>query len=78
MKTIHHVVDMDATADRVWAALTDLTALAGWWSTKVEEDGGSGVGSRLNWTFAGDFNPGHGDHRDQGGDRGRVAVCLRP
>ena len=57
MKTIHHVVDMDAQPDRVWAALTDLTDLAGWWSTKVEETGGSGVGSRLNWTFAGDFNP---------------------
>ena len=57
MKTIHHVVDIDAPADRVWSALTDLTDLAGWWSTKVEEVGGSGVGSRLNWTFAGDFNP---------------------
>ena len=57
MKTIHHVVDMDAPAARVWEALTDLTALAGWWSTKVEPEGGSGVGSRLNWTFAGDFNP---------------------
>jgi len=57
MKTIHHVVDIDAQPDRVWAALTGLTDLAGWWSTKVEEAGGSGVGSRLNWTFAGDFNP---------------------
>jgi len=57
MKTIHHVVDIDAQPDRVWAALTDLTDLAGWWSTKVEETGGSGVGGRLNWTFAGDFNP---------------------
>lgn len=57
MKTIHHVVDIDAPPDRVWAALTDPADLAGWWSTKVEEVGGPGVGSRLNWTFAGDFNP---------------------
>src|SRR5205085_12122063 len=57
MKTIHHVVDIDAGADRVWTALTDTGSLAGWWSTKVEQVGGDGVGSRLNWTFAGDFNP---------------------
>ena len=57
MKTIHHVVDIGAPADRVWSALTDPADLAGWWSTRVEEAGGSGVGSRLNWTFAGDFNP---------------------
>jgi hypothetical protein len=57
MKTIHHVVDIDAAPGRVWSALTDLTDLAGWWSTKVGETGGSGVGSRLNWTFFGDFNP---------------------
>jgi hypothetical protein len=57
MKTIHHVVDIDAAPGRVWSALTDPADLAGWWSTKVEETGGSGVGSRLNWTFFGDFNP---------------------
>jgi uncharacterized protein YndB with AHSA1/START domain len=57
MKTIHHVVDIDAVPGRVWSALTDPADLAGWWGTKVEQAGGSGVGSRLNWTFAGDFNP---------------------
>jgi hypothetical protein len=51
MKTIHHVVDMDAPAARVWEALTDLTALAGWWSAKVEEEGGSGVGGRARLRF---------------------------
>jgi len=57
MKTIHHVVDIDAPAPRVWAALTELKDLAGWWGTTVDQTGGPGIGSRLNWTFADDFNP---------------------
>jgi uncharacterized protein YndB with AHSA1/START domain len=56
VKTIHHVVDMDAASGTVWAALTEPGPMAGWWSTKLEMRG-TGVGSRVNWTFAGDFNP---------------------
>jgi uncharacterized protein YndB with AHSA1/START domain len=56
MKTIHHVVDIEAPASTVWAAVTEPAKLAGWWSTKLAADG-SGVGSRQNWTFGGDFNP---------------------
>jgi uncharacterized protein YndB with AHSA1/START domain len=56
VKTIHHVVDMDAAPGTVWAALTEPGPLAGWWSTKLEMQG-TGVDSRVNWTFAGDFNP---------------------
>jgi uncharacterized protein YndB with AHSA1/START domain len=56
VKTIHHVVDMDATPGTVWAALTEPGPLAGWWSTKLTAQG-TGIGGRLEWTFAGDFNP---------------------
>lgn len=56
MRTIHHVVDIDASTAVVWAALTDPARLAGWWSTKLDADG-TGVGSRITFTFGGDFNP---------------------
>ena len=56
MKTIHHLVDVDAQPERVWRALTDATELASWWSTKVDAPGAS-VGTQIVWTFAGDFNP---------------------
>jgi uncharacterized protein YndB with AHSA1/START domain len=56
VKTIHHVVDMDAGAPVVWAALTDRDQLASWWSTKVEAPPAA-VGIRAVWTFGGDFNP---------------------
>jgi hypothetical protein len=56
MKTIHHVVDVDASADAVWAALTDQDQLAAWWSTRVDAPPAA-VGARTVWTFAGDFNP---------------------
>jgi uncharacterized protein YndB with AHSA1/START domain len=56
VKTIHHVVAMDAAPGTVWAALTEPGPLAGWWSTKLEMQG-MGVGSKVSWTFAGDFNP---------------------
>ena len=36
MKTIHHVIDLDADTLVVWAALTEPDRMAGWWSTKVE------------------------------------------
>ena len=56
MKTIHHVVDMDAGAKTVWAALTERDQMAGWWSTLVDAPDAN-VGTRVRWTFAGDFNP---------------------
>ena len=57
MKTIHHVVDIDAEPEQVWASLTDPPRLAQWWSTKLDVTGPASLGARLNWTFAGDFNP---------------------
>lgn len=56
MKTIHHVVDIDAEPSIVWSALTEPEQLTRWWSTKLEA-GPSAVGGRMEWTFAGDFNP---------------------
>jgi uncharacterized protein YndB with AHSA1/START domain len=56
MKTIHHVLDIDAPIHLVWSALTEPDRLADWWSTKLEMTG-SGVGDKTRWTFAGDFNP---------------------
>jgi len=56
MKTIHHVLDIDADTPRVWAALTETEGLAGWWSTKLDTDAAS-VGTLIRFTFAGDFNP---------------------
>jgi uncharacterized protein YndB with AHSA1/START domain len=56
MKTIHHVVDIDAPAATVWAALTEPGAMAAWWSTKVTTPPAE-VGAQVHWTFEGDFNP---------------------
>jgi uncharacterized protein YndB with AHSA1/START domain len=56
MRTIHHVVDIDASAKVVWGALTDQEQMANWWSTEV--DAPKTVAGQLQvWTFAGDFNP---------------------
>jgi len=56
MKTIHHVVDIDAAADVAWAAITEPEGLTGWWSTELTTPAPT-LGARLPWTFAGDFNP---------------------
>jgi uncharacterized protein YndB with AHSA1/START domain len=56
MKTIHHVCDIDAKRDIVWAALTSERGLASWWSTKVSTPSAA-VGSVVHFTFRGDFNP---------------------
>jgi uncharacterized protein YndB with AHSA1/START domain len=56
MKTIHHVIDLDADSLAVWAALTEPDRMAGWWSTKVEAPP-QAIGTRTVWTFGGDFNP---------------------
>jgi uncharacterized protein YndB with AHSA1/START domain len=57
MKTIHHVLDIDAVADTVWSALTEPDRMAGWWSTELATPKSAAVGVRVDWTFAGDFNP---------------------
>ncbi len=56
MKTIHHLVDIDAPVDSVWTALTREARMAGWWSTRVDAPDAL-VGTLVRWTFAGDFNP---------------------
>lgn len=56
MKTIHHVLDIEADAGIVWTALTQQDRMAGWWSTDVATPEAA-VGARVAWTFAGDFNP---------------------
>jgi len=56
MKTIHHVLDIDAKAESVWSALTEPEQMAGWWSTRLRTRDAA-VGVRAEWTFAGDFNP---------------------
>jgi uncharacterized protein YndB with AHSA1/START domain len=56
MKVIHHVVDVDVPASRLWSALTDADGLAGWWSTQLSMPKAA-VGADIHWTFGGDFNP---------------------
>jgi len=56
MKTIHHVLDIDASNASVWLALTDADQLACWWSTKLRTTKPI-VGERVSFTFADDFNP---------------------
>jgi uncharacterized protein YndB with AHSA1/START domain len=50
MKTIHHLVDVDASMDSVWAALTHEDQMAGWWSTKVDAPDAL-VGTLVRWTL---------------------------
>jgi uncharacterized protein YndB with AHSA1/START domain len=56
VKTIHHVVDIDADGNTVWGALTTQVGLASWWTTSVAAPGPA-VGSNIEFTFGGDFNP---------------------
>jgi len=56
VKTIHHVLDIDAGPESVWAALTEPDRMAAWWSTRVLTTTAA-VGVQVEWTFAGDFNP---------------------
>jgi uncharacterized protein YndB with AHSA1/START domain len=56
MRTIHHVLDVAASRQAVWSAITDADGLAGWWSTKLHTTKPV-VGERITFTFAGDFNP---------------------
>lgn len=56
MKTIHHVLDIDAGTAEAWAALTTGAGLAGWWSRQVSVEE-TGAGTRVSFVFDGDFNP---------------------
>jgi uncharacterized protein YndB with AHSA1/START domain len=56
MKTIHHVVEIDADTDTVWSAITERDRLAGWWSVALDTPPAA-IGAVQHWTFAGDFNP---------------------
>ena len=56
MKIIHHVLDVDAPAASIWSAITEQAGLAKWWSTRVKAPTAA-VGARVEFTFAGDFNP---------------------
>jgi len=56
VRSIHHVVDVEAPAEVLWRALTERNSMAGWWSTEVRSPKAA-VGARVEWTFAGDFNP---------------------
>lgn len=56
MRTIHHVLDIDAGVSAAWRALTEREGLAGWWSSQLET-GPAAVGALIRFTFAGDFNP---------------------
>jgi uncharacterized protein YndB with AHSA1/START domain len=56
MKVIHHVLDVDAPAAKLWAAITEERGLAGWWSTQVRAPQAA-TGARVEFTFADDFNP---------------------
>lgn len=55
MKTIIHAADIARPREAVFGALTTVPALSAWWTTKVTGD--AGPEGRLNFTFAGDFNP---------------------
>jgi NAD(P)-dependent dehydrogenase (short-subunit alcohol dehydrogenase family) len=56
VKTIHHVLDIDAGVPAAWAALTTGAGLAGWWSCQVSVEE-TGAGTRVSFVFDGDFNP---------------------
>jgi uncharacterized protein YndB with AHSA1/START domain len=56
VKTIHHVLDIAAAPAPVWAALTTVEGLAGWWSSELATPPAA-VGTQIRFTFAGDFNP---------------------
>jgi uncharacterized protein YndB with AHSA1/START domain len=55
VKTILHVVEMDAAPADLYAAIATGRGLAGWWTTRVTA--GDRVGGIIDFGFAGDFNP---------------------
>ena len=55
MDTIHHLIDIDTPADKVYDALTAESGLNGWWTTKVESPDAN-VGSAVKFTFEDPFH----------------------
>jgi len=55
MKAIIHVSDLATPPEKVFDALTTLSGLAAWWTTKVE--GEAGPAGMIDFTFDDDFNP---------------------
>lgn len=56
MKTIKHTVDIEASSDAVFDALTTRSGLAGWWTTTVEVPE-TAVGEVIDFRFGATFNP---------------------
>ena len=56
MQAIHHVFTIAASPAQVYESLATIEGLADWWTTEV--GGRPDVGSVIDFTFGGDFNPG--------------------
>ena len=56
MKVIHHVSQIGAPPDRVYARITTQDGLSGWWSTEVAASRAE-VGAVVEFTFQSGFNP---------------------
>jgi uncharacterized protein YndB with AHSA1/START domain len=56
MKVIHHVLQIEASPERVWSALTEPADMARWWSTRVSSPPAA-LGAEVLWTFEEGFNP---------------------
>lgn len=56
MKVIHHVSQIGAPRDEVYAAITQESGLSGWWSTRVSAPDPE-VGSVVEFRFQEGFNP---------------------
>ena len=55
MKTIIHTVQIHAAPEAVFRALTTVTGVTGWWSTRATLD--PGEGGVIEFTFLEGFNP---------------------
>jgi uncharacterized protein YndB with AHSA1/START domain len=53
---IHHVFDIQAPPEAVFASITTADGLSSWWTTKVQADSAE-PGSLLMFTFRGPFRP---------------------
>lgn len=56
MPTIHHVFEIAAPCETVFAALTTPEGLSSWWTTRVS-GGEAAIGSEITFTFRGPHNP---------------------
>lgn len=55
MKKILHTVDIDASPEEVYDAISTRSGLSGWWTTTVEAE--EEVGGIIDFTFGATFNP---------------------